>query len=687
MTPITKLKGVGTQVAKKLEKLGICTIEDLLFHFPIRYQDRTRILPIAGLQAGTEVLTGGVIEKVETLYRHRRMLVVHIRDESDILQLRFFYFSNAQKSNLRVGRRIYVYGEVRQNKNIFEMIHPEYRFAQGDSVNESYVPVYPTTEGLHQLSLRNLTENALVWLAAPDNALEELLPAELVADYIEPVSLKYAVRYIHRPPPEADIALLQTGGHAVQKRLIFEEMLAHSLSLKRMRRQVRRQKALALTGSGSLFKRLESNLSFTLTGAQQKVIVDIGQDLRQTSPMMRLVQGDVGSGKTLVAVAAMLAAVEADNQAALMAPTEILAEQHYRNLCEWLRPFDIQVGLLTGRQKVQATRLALRQIRTGEVHIVVGTHALFQESVVFSRLAVIVVDEQHRFGVHQRLALKQKGETGDYQPHQLIMTATPIPRSLAMTMYADLDYSVIDEMPPGRLPVTTAVLSEVRRQEVIERVKQACTGGQQAYWVCPLIEESEVLQYQTAEQTYQLLSEVLPDITVAMLHGRMKSEEKEKILEAFRSGAVQVLVATTVIEVGVDVSTANLMVVENAERFGLAQLHQLRGRIGRGSQQANCVLLYRPPLSKQARQRLNVMRVTHDGFKIAYEDMKIRGPGEVLGTRQTGEMRFRVADLIRDADELESVLGIADKILTQTPALADQLTQRWLGESVRYAEV
>ena len=687
MTPITELKGVGTQIAQKLEKVKVLSVEDLLFHFPLRYQDRTRVCPIADLRPGDEALIEGVIEDVRIIYRHRRILLIHLRDQSASLSLRFFYFSNAQKNTLHSGKTLRVYGEVRQTTSGFEMIHPEYKFSQAAKAVPGYVPVYPTTEGLHQLSLIKLTNEALHWLTKPDNELEELLPASLKKRWSSLSSLKDAIQYIHRPPPEADIEQLQAGTHPFQKQLCFEEMLAHSLSLRRLRNHSRQQHALPLSETGALFGELQKQLPFTLTTAQQKVIADIQRDLSQPSPMMRLVQGDVGSGKTIVAVAAILAAVEKGVQAAMMAPTEILAEQHYHNLSNWLSPLKIKVCLLTSKQKAQDARMNLRRIRTGEAQVVVGTHALFQSRVDFSNLAMVVIDEQHRFGVHQRLALKQKGEDHQLEPHQLIMTATPIPRSLAMTMYADLDYSVIDEMPPGRLPVKTVAVVDTRRHEIIKRVHTLCTDGYQAYWVCPLIDESEVLPYQTAEQTYQLLSTSLTDITVAILHGRMKPQEKENILDAFKAGKTQILVTTTVIEVGVDVASANLMIIENAERFGLAQLHQLRGRVGRGLEQASCVLIYQPPLSPHAQQRIHVMRTSNDGFQIAYEDMKIRGPGEMLGTRQTGEMQFRIADLIRDGKELEYVIKAADEILDRHPEIIDKLVQRWLGQAARYAEV
>ena len=616
-------------------------------------------------------------------------MLVNINDDTGDLLLRFFHFSTAQQNSLRRGARIRCFGEARKGQSQLEMIHPEYQFVnlrRNGAPNESYTPIYPATEGLSQFSLRKFTSEALVWLAAPGSELEELLPPVLLREE-QAISLQDAIRYIHRPPPDADVELLQTGEHLAQKRLAFEEMLSHSLSLKRMRADTKKQLARALKNEGKLLARLQQRLPFELTAAQRKVIADIRADVRKAAPMMRLVQGDVGSGKTLVGVAAMLEAVEAGCQAAMMAPTEILAEQHFHNLKEWFDPFEISISLILGKQKVRERRNALRQARTGETSIIVGTHTLFQEKVEFERLALIVVDEQHRFGVHQRLALKQKGEDNSFQPHQLIMTATPIPRSLAMTMYADLDYSAIDEMPPGRLPVTTVALPDSRRDELIERVRKTCAGGEQVYWVCPLIEKSDTLHYETAEATFELLNRKMPEIKIKLIHGRMKPEEKETAIAAFKQGEIQLLVATTVIEVGVDIPDANLIVIENAERFGLAQLHQLRGRVGRGGRQATCALLYHPPLSGNARRRLNVMRETNDGFEIAREDMKIRGPGEILGTRQTGEMQFRIADLTRDSQQLERVLKASERMLQDNPEVCDKLISRWLGDSARYAEV
>lgn len=692
MTPITELQGVGRVVAEKLKRLHICHVEDLLFHLPDHYQDRTRISPISLLHASQEALVEGNVVKNRVVYRGRRMLLVVIDDGTAELSLRFFHFSGAQQSSLRPGSRIRCFGVLRKVQGStprLEMIHPDYQFVgpyDKSCPATGYTPVYPTTEGISQFNLRKFTDAALRWLSKPGNGLEELLPADYMDAELS-FSLQEAILYVHRPPADSDIELLQNKQHPMQKRLAFEEMLSQCLSLKRMRSETRRQFARTLQPEGKLFDRLQRLLPFELTRAQHRVIEVIRADVRKNTPMMRLVQGDVGSGKTLVAVAAMLEAVESSCQAAMMAPTEILAEQHYRNLKDWFDPFEVSVGILAGKQKMTERRSVLHQARNGEIDIIVGTHALFQEKVAFHCLALIVVDEQHRFGVHQRLALKQRGEAGGLQPHQLIMTATPIPRSLAMALYADLDYSVIDEVPPGRLPVKTIVLPDSRRKELIGRIRKTCIGGGQVYWVCPLIEKSDTLYYETAQTTFEMLCRAMPDVSVALLHGRMNAEEKEQAIARFKSKQAQVLVATTVIEVGVDIPDANLMVIENAERFGLAQLHQLRGRVGRGVEQATCALLYHPPLSSTARRRLDIMRRTCNGFEIAQEDMKIRGPGEILGTRQTGAMQFRIADLTRDEKQLERVLKISGNMLACHPDACDKLIRRWLGDVGRYAEV
>ena len=566
------------------------------------------------------------------------------------------------------------------------MIHPEYRFLKDYEqvpVQSFYTPIYPTTADLKQASLYRYIDKSLQWLSNSPDSLEELLPEK----WTYGISLAEAIHLIHRPPINTNLDALREGDHIVRQRLAFEELLSHIVGLRKKRIQNRIEKAVGLQGENALFEQLLSTLPFDLTAAQARVVKEIDDDLSKSEAMMRLIQGDVGSGKTIVAVAAMLKAVAAGYQAAMMVPTEILAEQHYTNIHNMLEPLGLRISVLLGNQKVSDKRAILRHIRHGVSQIIVGTHALFQEAVSFDKLAVVVIDEQHRFGVHQRLLLKQKGEQSDYQPHQLIMTATPIPRSLAMTMYADLDCSVIDTLPPGRQEIKTVAVPDERRNEVVERVYHACRQGSQVYWVCTLIEESKKLRYQAAENSFEFLKSAMPGIEIGLVHGGMKSHIKEQTMQAFRTQRIQLLVATTVIEVGVDVPNATLMVIENAERLGLAQLHQLRGRVGRGEKQSTCVLIYHPPLSETADARIAVMRRTNDGFEIAKEDMRQRGPGEILGTRQTGQVGFRVADLTRDRELLKKAYSVADDFLKQSPKVVDKLIDRWQGQAIHYADV
>ncbi|MEW8298299.1 MAG: ATP-dependent DNA helicase RecG [Candidatus Thiodiazotropha sp.] len=686
--PVTVLKGVGARIAEKLARLGITSLQDLLFHLPLRYQDRTRIQPIGGLRRGDQVVIEGEIDLAEIKFGRRRSLMVHLSDGTGGLFLRFFHFSNAQREGLNRGVRLRCFGEVRSGPNSLEMVHPEYQRIDPDqpmAVEHSLTPIYPTTEGVHQLTLRGLMQQALEWLQREPEGLPEWLPASLLGRFPQ-AGLAETVAYLHAPPPDADQRQLLSGTHPAQQRLSFEELLAHQISLLSMRARYQRIAAPSFAADNRLKQALLAALPFELTPAQHRVVEEIEQDLQLATPMQRLVQGDVGSGKTVVSALAALQAIGGGSQVALMAPTELLAEQHLRNFSQWLLPLGIEIGWLTGRLKGRPREAVIEGVASGRIHLVVGTHALFQQDVVFSDLGLVIIDEQHRFGVHQRLALREKGNREGHTPHQLIMTATPIPRTLAMTAYADLDLSVIDTLPPGRRPVATAVISEQRRDEVVERVRAACTQGRQAYWVCTLIEESEALQCQAAEDTEKLLAEALPELRVALVHGRVKQEEKERVMQAFKDGAVDLLVATTVIEVGVDVPNASLMIIENPERLGLAQLHQLRGRVGRGSTESHCVLMYHPPLSANAKQRLAILRETGDGFVIAQMDLEMRGPGEVLGTRQTGEMQLRIADLVRDQGMLEEVRGAAEMLLQSDPRAAAHLVKRWLGERVDYAK-
>ncbi|MFB4368168.1 MULTISPECIES: ATP-dependent DNA helicase RecG [unclassified Pseudomonas] len=683
---VTDLKGVGAALAEKLAKVGLETLQDILFHLPLRYQDRTRIVPIGALRPGQDAVVEGTVAGADVVMGRRRSLLVRLSDGSGTLSLRFYHFSNAQKEGLKRGTQVRCYGEIRPGSSGLEIYHPEYRALTGDeppAVEQTLTPIYPTTEGLTQQRLRQLSEQALARLGP--HSLPDWLPRELAKEY-ELAPLDQAIRYLHRPPPDADLEELAEGRHWAQHRLAFEELLTHQLSMQRLRESARAQLAPCLPVAKRLPQQFLDNLGFKPTGAQQRVGAEIAYDLSQHEPMLRLVQGDVGAGKTVVAAFAALQAIEAGYQVALMAPTEILAEQHFINFTRWLQPLGLETAWLAGKLKGKARATALEQIAAG-VPMVVGTHALFQDEVRFRNLALAIIDEQHRFGVQQRLALRQKGVGGRLSPHQLIMTATPIPRTLAMSAYADLDTSILDELPPGRTPVNTVLVADSRRFEVVERVRSACNEGRQAYWVCTLIEESEELTCQAAQTTYEDLAAALVGQQVGLIHGRMKPAEKAAVMDQFKQGHLQLLVATTVIEVGVDVPNASLMIIENPERLGLAQLHQLRGRVGRGSAASHCVLLYHPPLSQIGRERLGIMRETCDGFVIAEKDLELRGPGEMLGTRQTGLLQFKVADLMRDADLLPAVRDAAQALQEQWPQHISPLLERWLRHGQQYGQV
>ena len=685
--PLTELKGVGPALATKLERLGVARVEDLLFLLPLRYEDRTQLVRIGALVPGQRCLVTGEVLLAETVYRGRRNLLVRISDGSGQLTLRFFHFSRQQQAQFQAGLTVSCFGEVRRGSAGLEMIHPEYRLLRDDqatAMSDSLTPIYPATEGVQQGRLRNLTDQALrLMLESPP---VELLP-EAVTTRLGMPSLAGAIRYLHRPPPDANIEEMLAGRHPCQQRLAFEELLAHYLSLRSLRALAETENATPLTDGQSDVGAFIDDLPFELTGAQQRVVDEILADLERAHPMMRLIQGDVGSGKTVVAAIACLKAIACGVQAAIMAPTEILAEQHWRNFSAWFRPLGIEPAWLSGSQKTAARRESLAAIADGRAQLVVGTHALFQEGVDFARLALVIIDEQHRFGVHQRMALRDKGVSSGAHPHQLVMTATPIPRTLAMAAYADLDTSIIDELPPGRKAVSTIAVPDTRRGEIVERVRSACAGGQQAYWVCPLIEESEILDYQAAEASYAMLTEALPELRIGLVHGRMRPVEKERGMQAFKDGLIQLLVATTVIEVGVDVPNASLMIIENAERMGLSQLHQLRGRVGRGAEQSHCVLLYKPPLGRIAKERLAVLRDTNDGFVVAQRDLELRGPGELLGTRQTGLPDYRIANLVRDAELMPEVQKTATQLRRGSEATAAAIVRRWLGDAARYGKV
>ena len=697
---LTQLKGVGPKVEERLGKLGLRTIQDVLFHLPYRYEDRTRVIPIGALRHGQSALIEATVDYSSVAFtrkgKSRRMLLVHVTDGTGSLLLRFFYFNKQQQDGLAAGTKQRFFGDVRYGVSSIEMVHPEYSKVDEnttDPMEKSLTPIYHTTDGVSQFLLRRLSEQCLQLLNQEEILAEYLTTDLLAAD--KSCSLADAIKYVHRPPVGANINDLFEGRHRAQLRLIFEELVAQHLSFQVLREKNKKQRAESLLSENHLLFQFIKSLPFELTLAQQKVNQAILQDLESGLPMMRLVQGDVGSGKTVVAALACLKAVESEMQAAIMAPTEILAEQHYKNFSNWFKPLGINVVWLSGQIKGKKRTAVLQQIISGEAQVVVGTHALFQKDVEYRSLALAITDEQHRFGVQQRMALAKKASAKQTSSknksaelaHQLIMTATPIPRSLAMTAYADLDYSVIDELPPGRKPITTVVIQQERREEILARIYRACNEGKQAYWVCTLVEESEALQCQAAQDTAQMLQDVLPDISVGLIHGRLKSNEKDSIMQDFKNAKIQLLVATTVIEVGVDVPNASLMIIENAERLGLSQLHQLRGRVGRGVEASHCVLMFKSPLSGQAKERLTIMRKTNSGFEIARKDLQLRGPGEVLGTRQTGLMQLKIADIVRDEYMLEDVKIAAQKILEASPEKVRPLIDRWVGAAQQYMNV
>ncbi|HET7756664.1 MAG TPA: ATP-dependent DNA helicase RecG [Steroidobacteraceae bacterium] len=684
--PVTTLRGVGHELAARLARLGVTRLADLLFLVPLRYEDRTRLTALGALAPGLRAAVEGEVQLTEVAYRRRRQLLTRICDGSGFLTLRFFYFSPSQQHGLARGTRVRCFGEVRRGALGLEMVHPEYRrlTAPAAPLEETLTPIYPLTEGVPQGRLRALIAAALAELARA--GVPDLLPPDVPLPPGLP-TLPEALAYLHRPPRGAELSELAAGRHPAQQRLAFEELLAHHLALKVRKRALQTDRGFELPDPRQLARRFLAALPFALTSAQARALAEVDADLASGVPMVRLLQGDVGCGKTVIAAAAAARTAGSGAQAALMAPTELLAEQHWRNLRDWFQPLGVRVALLSGGQSASARRGARAAIAAGEVPVVVGTHALFQQGIDFARLALVIVDEQHRFGVQQRLELAEKGRAGGGLPHQLIMTATPIPRTLAMTAYADLDVSAIDELPPGRTPVRTVVLREERRAEVVARIVAACRAGRQVYWVCPLIDESDELRAQAAEDTATALAAALPGVRIGLVHGRMPAAARDQAMLAFQAGRIQLLVATTVIEVGVDVANATLMVIENAERLGLAQLHQLRGRVGRGGGAASCVLLYRAPLSAPARARLKVIRASNDGFEIARRDLELRGPGELLGTRQTGLAQLKVADLMRDAHLLPRVQTAAELLLRSHPERIAALTGRWIGAGERYGRV
>ena len=687
--PVGLLTGIGAQTASRLQKLGLCSIQDLIFHLPLRYEDRTCVYPIHSLRPGMIALISGKVEFIDVSTRGRKSLICQISDGTGVINLKFFHFTANQHTVLKPGTLISCFAEVRYGYAGLEMVHPEYKLIvdPSDCITEACLtPVYPLTEGLSQNAIRKAVKQALNFISQQPDLLIDWIPASLLEQYRFP-SLVQAISTLHA---QDDSVLTSCCRETARQRLAFEELLAHYLALR-----INRNKAktwLAPSFSETVAGKLATedflcSLPFKLTGAQQRVIEEIEADCHLSHPMMRLVQGDVGSGKTVVSAYAALLALTAGYQVAVMAPTELLAEQHKRNFSAWFENFDTQVMYLTGQLKGNARKSVLLALEDGTAGIVIGTHALFQDSVNFKRLGLIIIDEQHRFGVHQRLALREKGQQGEIRPHQLVMTATPIPRTLAMLQYSDLDISIIDELPPGRKPIVTSVISAERRSEVIERISGWVAKGKQVYWVCTLIEESEVLQCVAAEKTAERLTAVLPKVRVALIHGRMKSADKEAVMQAFKNHHIDLLVATTVIEVGVDVPNAGLMIIENPERLGLSQLHQLRGRVGRGNDDSYCLLMYQAPLSETARHRLGILRDSNDGFVIAEKDLELRGPGEVMGTRQTGQMHFKIVDLDRDVEMLNRMQQFGDIFFTHSPLAITALCDRWLGDSTDYSEV
>jgi ATP-dependent DNA helicase RecG len=683
------LPGVGPKLAEVLrDKLSILTVADLWFHLPLRYQDRTRILPLRAENAGQEGLVEGEIEHAEIAFRGKRQLFATLFNGHSRVKLRFFHFRQSQLAQLQQKPTVRVFGELRLSAAGLEMVHPELRIidATAQPLDTRLTPIYPKTEGLSDERLRKLVHAALREL--PDTAELERVPLGIRQALGWP-DIARALHYVHAPPPGAQLAELEARTHPAQRRLAAEELLAHQLSMRLQRARQSAQRAPTIMAKGALRSALLAQLSFRLTDAQQRVLGEIQSDLARSKPMLRLVQGDVGSGKTVVAAIAAALCVECGLQVAMLAPTELLAEQHFRNFQRWFAPLDVRVVWFAGKVQGKARAVALAEIAAG-AQIIVGTHALMSESVQFAQLGLCIVDEQHRFGVRQRLSLRDKGQREHLLPHQLVMTATPIPRTLAMVSYADLDVSVIDELPAGRSPIQTVVVSGARRDELIARIRAACAQGRQAYWVCTLIEESELLEAQAAENTWQELTAALPELAIGLVHGRLKAKEKDAVMQAFARAELQLLVATTVIEVGVDVPNASLMLIDNAERLGLSQLHQLRGRVGRGRVQSSCVLIYQPPLSENARARLNILRESTDGFVIAERDLELRGPGELLGTKQTGEARFRIADLQRDHDLLDAVRGAADQMLADKSKDSMQrcvdLIRRWIGLAERFGQ-
>ena len=669
--PIEALKGVGPSLSAKLSRIGINTAEDLLFHLPFRYEDRTTVSTIASVTAGSSYLLEGIISETKIIFGRRRSLLAFLEDNTGRIGLRFYYFSKSQQAKLDSKKKIRCYGEARKGASGLEIYHPEYANIDIDtSPNEHLTPIYPLTEGITQSRYRKIVAEALLYL--------KKVPIQNLINRKSGIDISEAIQYLHKPPPGANADLLMQGEHPAQKTLSLDELTAHQTYSRLIRDELKKLKAPGHSNPGSKYKKAIRSLGFKLTGAQSRVAKEISNDMMQKHPMLRLIQGDVGSGKTVLAALAAIHTHENGLQSAVMAPTELLAEQHFYTLSAWLEPLKIEVSLLTGNVKGKTRKIQIERIKDGKTNVIIGTHALFQREIIFQSLGIVIIDEQHRFGVHQRLALREKGAKKNFAPHQMIMTATPIPRTLSMGIYAEMDVSTIDELPPGRKPISTSVLSNDKRSEVIAKVDAACQSGRQAYWVCTLIAESEHLECEAAEKVAAELQDRLPKISIALVHGKLSSDAKAKIMDEFKKGSVDLLVSTTVIEVGVDVPNASLMIIENSERLGLAQLHQLRGRVGRGSNVSHCLLLYKQPLGELSRQRLTVMRESNDGFFIAERDLEIRGPGEIFGTKQSGEIRLKIADFLRDKEMLPEAREIAEKLLIEDRETAKILIRRWI---------
>lgn len=693
--PITELSGVSEKIAKKLAKLGLYSAQDLLLHLPSRYEDKTQLLAINKLYPGLWTGTQGVVTKAEINGSRRKMLIVTLFDGTGSIRLRFFNFSPAMVNQFSIDKSVQVYGEIKSGTQLLEIVHPEYQFfnAQvGLKPSDKLTPIYPTTEGIKQYLLRNLVDQALDLLTPlnwPELIPSHLMPTNLLNQHQEQyLSSQQAFKVIHHPSTDENLELFLARTHPALQTFIIEELLAQYLSLSMKRSKEKAEVAWGISPSKQLAIDFLAQLPFRPTNAQQRVAEEITKDMSASEPMLRLVQGDVGSGKTLVAALAALPVIEQGHQVALMVPTELLAEQHQINFSQWFAPLGIEVAVLTGKLKTVQKNALLTKLTSGTVQMVIGTHALFQKQVQFHNLALMIIDEQHRFGVHQRLALREKNIDKNQVPHQLVMTATPIPRTLAMTAYADLDISIIDELPPGRTPVKTIVISDQKRNELIERILNTCKNEQrQVYWVCTLIDDSDAVEAKAAADTAVFLQTALPDLAIGLVHGRMKPTEKQKVMERFKQRDLDLLVATTVIEVGVDVANASLMIIENPERLGLAQLHQLRGRVGRGSVESHCVLMYQSPLSDTAKLRLNALRETNDGFLIAQKDLSIRGPGELLGTKQTGFADLKIADLLKDEPLLGEAQRIGKLMIKEHPDNAKKILERWFGNKEKYSYV